>query len=660
MSKRAPPPKFSDGMSYTAWVNKVDMWKALTDYPDAQKAIAVRLYSFEGNAKAEKAVELLKAADLTPTSDYANKGWDALFAKLDPVFKDEENDTMYLHYSRLNKLRKTENMSMVDYIVEFEQLNAKLAETTIIPDAILSFMLLDGACLSESEKKMALTLAKDIEFAKMKSAMKRLFSKAVGSDSGDFNNDNSSCLDSTSIKQEAFYSSRYEKNKYNKKGTSRKWNNSNQSHNRNWKNSSTANRKFNLKDKHGNISRCVVCDSKMHWASDCQHSKGWHQSVLYNENGQIMRCTICDSKMHKANECQHGKDYHQSVHYSQNDYESYESDSSHNENNDEFCNFVLLTNLPSEKVFLTETYGAAIVDTGCTKTVAGTSWLENYMGTLSENQQSKVEPLPSNTLFVFGDGRKVVPEKRVVVPVEIGGVHCPMEIEIVRNNIPLLLGQPSLIRAETVLDLGKQEAKMFGNPVKMEKSKSGHYYIDVTPGDLNMKTDMTALDYSIPKNVLFLEADLPKKERKAQITKLHKQFAHAKGGSLKKLIKSANINIDTELNKIIDNVILECGTCKLYKKPNARPVVGFSKSTDFNDTVSMDLHQISQNMWYLHMIDEFTRYSNAVIITDKKKAAQAFLIHWIKFFGRPNRIFSDNGGEFIGQEMHNLCNHFEI
>ena len=129
---------------------------------------------------------------------------------------------------------------------------------------------------------------------------------------------------------------------------------------------------------------------------------------------------------------------------------------------------------------------------------------------------------------------------------------------------------------------------------------------------------------------------------------------------MKKLIKSANVGIDTELNQIIDNVIEECQSCKLYKRPNARPVVGFSKATDFNETVSMDLHQISSNMWYLHMIDEFTRYSNAVIINDKKMAARAFLTDWIKHYGRPKKVYSDNGGEFIGQEIHNICNHFEI
>ena len=136
MSKKTPPPKFNDGMSYTAWVNKIEMWRDLSDYPNDQRAIVVRLYSFEGNPKAEKAVELLKSVDLKPTSDDADKGFKALFAKLDAVFKDEENDTMYMHYSRLNKLKKTEDMSMVDYIVEFEQLNAKLAQTTIIPDSI--------------------------------------------------------------------------------------------------------------------------------------------------------------------------------------------------------------------------------------------------------------------------------------------------------------------------------------------------------------------------------------------------------------------------------------------------------------------------------------------------------------------------------------------
>ena len=36
----------------------------------------------------------------------------------------------------------------------------------------------------------------------------------------------------------------------------------------------TYNRKeMNPLNRNGQISRCVVCDSKMHWAKDCPHGK---------------------------------------------------------------------------------------------------------------------------------------------------------------------------------------------------------------------------------------------------------------------------------------------------------------------------------------------------------------------------------------------------
>ena len=94
MSKKTPlPPKFLESMSYQAWKNKIEMWKVCaTDIPAKQQAIHVRLYSFEGNEKAEKAVQLLKVADLQGTDADENLGWKNLFLKLDLVFKEEEND----------------------------------------------------------------------------------------------------------------------------------------------------------------------------------------------------------------------------------------------------------------------------------------------------------------------------------------------------------------------------------------------------------------------------------------------------------------------------------------------------------------------------------------------------------------------------------------
>ena len=69
----------------------------------------------------------------------------------------------------------------------------------------------------------------------------------------------------------------------------------------------------------------------------------------------------------------------------------------------------------------------------------------------------------------------------------------------------------------------------------------------------------------------------------------------------------------------------------------------------------MDLHQIKAcvngNVWFLHMLDEFTRFSEAVIITDKQAAtiANAVTRGWFLRFGPPDKIHEDNGGEFNNQ-----------
>ena len=74
----------------------------------------------------------------------------------------------------------------------------------------------------------------------------------------------------------------------------------------------------------------------------------------------------------------------------------------------------------------------------------------------------------------------------------------------------------------------------------------------------------------------------------------------------------------------------------------------------------MDLHENQSNIWYMHIIDEFTRLSNAVIIRSKTVAVKTFLKHWMSLFGVPRKIFSDNGGEFIGDEFYDMCESFNI
>ena len=58
------------------------------------------------------------------------------------------------------------------------------------------------------------------------------------------------------------------------------------------------------------------------------------------------------------------------------------------------------------------------------------------------------------------------------------------------------------------------------------------------------------------------------------------------------------------------------------------------------------------------MIDEFTIYSNIVIIKSKLNF-KVFIKNWLSIFGAPKKLFSDNGGEFIS-EFYKMCEKFSI
>ena len=105
---------------------------------------------------------------------------------------------------------------------------------------------------------------------------------------------------------------------------------------------------------------------------------------------------------------------------------------------------------------------SAIVDTACTKTVGGLHWFNSYVDSLDKEQRKKVEIIESNASFKFGDSRQMKSQKRARIPAQIGDKSCLIEMEIVKENIPLLLSKSSLKKAETVLDMEMDQAVTFG------------------------------------------------------------------------------------------------------------------------------------------------------------------------------------------------------
>ena len=229
---------------------EIKMWEIVTSVDKKERAIIVLLDALERNVKAQKAAQDLRAEKLNMTD-----GMNILLNKLE-VFKSEKVDEAYNAYSKFITFQKHSQMTMTDYIVVYEHLYCAMVEHDMkLLDNVQAFKLLDGANLSEDDRKLVLALANDIKLQIMQSALKRLFGVSRDKD-GDSSN-------SLLIKQEeAFYS---------KKGSFSKGNYKKETH-------------LNPLNKKGEVSHCDICDSKMHWAKNCPHKKSQQVNYIDDED----------------------------------------------------------------------------------------------------------------------------------------------------------------------------------------------------------------------------------------------------------------------------------------------------------------------------------------------------------------------------------------
>lgn len=355
-------------------------------------------------------------------------------------------------------------------------------------------------------------------------------------------------------------------------------------------------------DKYGKRTKCVICQSTYHWAKDCPH---------------------------RRNEVKLAED-----------------------ENVEECNITLFTKVMTDsEIFLTESLGSAIIDTACTRTVCGEKWLDSYMKDLSQSQINKLMQTESSSCrpFRFGDGQVVHSNRKVKLPAKIGPTKCHIETEVVPVDIPLLLSKMALKRAGTVLDMENDRVVMFKQPVPLELTSSGHYCVDI-------RDDNTEADTN-ESEVLVVTAEMSTKEKRKVLLKLHKQFADR----LQRLILSSG-NTDKDCPVILQEIIRDCEVCQRYSRTKPRPAVGLPLASEYNKTVAMDLHELEPGVWYLHIIDHFTRFSAGNIVRTKKASeiVNSFIHSWISVHGAPKRIYTDNGGEFNNEEIREMAEKFNI
>ena len=397
MSSYKHPPQL-DEKDYTQWKNEVELWEMLTDMDKKKQGLAIAL-SLTGKAR-----ELATSIDREKLT--SEEGVKHVLNELDKLFEKERTFLMYDAYMKFSNFKKTESMSMLDYVVEFEQLNKKCINLKIDSDAVLALKLLFNANLSEQQQQMALTACSNMKYEEMKNVLTRIFSKSPSATVFVENE--------REIKEEIMltgnqntrgrgsyrgYSSGRGRGRVSRGGTSRR------------------NEEVKMNPSYnGTVSRCAVCDSKCHWAKDCPHS---------TQNVNVLE----DLKESSINE-------------------------------EENVNMTLMTKvidneLTNQEILVIESQNAAIVDTACTKTVCGSEWLRSFLDTLSPEDLKDVVYKDSSVPFKFGDGRVVTSYQCVIFPAKIGNSLCNIQTEVVDCKIPLLLSKESLAKAEAVIDIGK-------------------------------------------------------------------------------------------------------------------------------------------------------------------------------------------------------------
>ena len=225
MLSKIPLPKLKVESSYTEWKSELLMWTVVCGYFKKEQRIIVLLQSLCQNQKVKKVISTIALTDLNK-----DDGLNVLLDKLNEFFKTEQTQYLYYTCTKFNNFSRSEEMDINEYVIEFEYLNDQMLKFELkLPDKLLCLKLLDGASLNTNQMQMTLSITSALKYRSMKAALKWIFIRTGISekDSGDIE-----------IEQESIF--------YTKLGGSKQ------------------KVKLNPINKHGQVSQCSICNSKMH------------------------------------------------------------------------------------------------------------------------------------------------------------------------------------------------------------------------------------------------------------------------------------------------------------------------------------------------------------------------------------------------------------
>ena len=596
------PPMLNEDTSYERWKKELSLWEICTEVPVNKRAAVVCL-SLKGKARDI-------AVNIDVASLQSDDGIKALTDELDELFLKDEDQRKYAAYENFEKFKRPSDMSIAEYIVEFEKKNTKLVEYDIdLPDAVKAYRLLDSANIPKDKGELARATLTKLTYDNMKKQLLKIFDSVITTDK------------KTPIKEEDAF---YEEGEIYYEESGSKGNKGEMFYEESGNNGSKGEIFY---ERSGNARGRGYYRGRFNRGFNRGRGRGFSignaqgKRVSFDlntrkKNPRNSVCGVCQSIYHYARDCpDKGK-----------------KDANQDDNMSLFNNEIQECYL---ETFLMETLNKAILDSGCINTVAGREWIDNYLKCLDEKDRLTVKIMEQSARFRFGDGEVKIAKEKMTIPAWIKGKRITIDTFVVDSSIPLLLSKTSMRKGKTTIDFKANKARICGQNIDLSFTISGHYYIDLLP----------------PRFDTLAAVSLKDDDKEKVAIKLHRQFGHATGEKLVKLLNDSG-NKDKKLHQAVMIMSGKCKTCNRYKKAVHKPIVALPIAKEFNESVAMDLKFVDSKP-ILHLIDHSTRYSAASVIKSKHRDVVISRIFdmWIMYFGAPQQILSDLGGEFTSDDF---------
>ena len=171
------PPSLSKSSCYDDWLKEIEIWQAFTDLAAEKQGPAVFL-TLEGKAREaifNMDIEKIKGKD----------GVENTVTELNKLYLKDKLEMAYETYDAFERFRQPADMSIKDYINEFQRLISKTKKfgTTMSPD-ILAYRLLKSASLEESQEQLIRATVKDLSYIEMQLQLKKIFGDGVAPTQG--------------------------------------------------------------------------------------------------------------------------------------------------------------------------------------------------------------------------------------------------------------------------------------------------------------------------------------------------------------------------------------------------------------------------------------------------------------------------------------------